>query len=177
MVYKGTIPKDPEDRANRITGKVDAELRIDLEEHGTLIGPELPDGNWCKRTREWWDTWRTAPQAKLLTPTDWETMFEAALIHHEIWRPRHDKPLGHVNMVNLLSELRRRVAAFGATHEDRVKLRIQIKNPLDVDNAEQRVKQDAKGAVDYVNKLTKYAAEMRSQEESKSSATKGTAQA
>lgn len=155
----GPMPKDPEDRNNRNPKLISEKDRIFLEEHDGLVGPNLPRGAWCNRTKAWWNTWRASPQAKLLTPTDWESMFEAALIHNEVWKPRPEgKQLGHVNMVNLLGELRRKVAAFGATHEDRVKLRISIKSPLEEDNTEKRIQEDAKGAVDYVERLTKYAA-------------------
>lgn len=85
-------------------------------------GPELPDEfAWSTRTRNWWETWRRSPQAQSMTPTDWEFMLETAALHHEFWEGN----------TGIAAELRLRVAKFGATMEDRMRLRLQIENDAD----------------------------------------------
>lgn len=166
MPYKGVSPKDEADRVNRIPKRFDKTV-IDADTEEVCRGPELPPVSpngfpWCPRTQEWWLTWRTSPQAKLMGPTDWETMFEAAYLHNELWRPRiTGRDLGTTAVVNYLAELRRRVGAFGATWEDRQKLQLSIQVPGEDEDDEARIKADAGAAVDYVEKLTKYAAEQR----------------
>ena len=83
-------------------------------------GPDLPPGfEWPAPTRRWWDTWRTSAQSKALTDTDWDFLLDTALLHAELWSGN-----GAV-----AAELRLRVAKFGATPEDRLRLRMQVAEP------------------------------------------------
>ena len=165
MPYKGVPPKDEADRVNRIPKRFEKTI-IESDPTPVLRGPDLPPvKNWCDKTLEWWDVWRAAPQAKLLGPTDWETMFEAAICHNELWRPRGAKyPLSYTAMVNLLAELRRRVGAFGATWEDRQKLQLIIDVPQTQEETEARIAHEAQSAVDYVTRLTEEAAKQLEKE-------------
>ncbi|MBK9156654.1 MAG: hypothetical protein IPM11_00720 [Micropruina sp.] len=86
-----------------------------------LRGPELPasvDG-WPTRTRQWWDTWRRSAQASTFTATDWDFLLDTAMIHAAFSE----------GAVALAGELRLRVAKFGATPEDRARLRMAIVPP------------------------------------------------
>lgn len=86
----------------------------------SVRGPELPpEFAWCSRTREWWETWRHSPQAQVMTDTDWESMLETAALHHVFWE----------GDTSVAAELRLRVAKFGATLEDRMRLKLQIDAP------------------------------------------------
>jgi hypothetical protein len=58
--------------------------------------------------------WSTAPQAEHFTVTDWDFLLDTALIHAEVWSGN----------TGLAGELRLRVAKFGATPEDRARLRL-----------------------------------------------------
>ena len=162
--YKGVPPKDEDQRVNRIPKRFEKTI-LESDPEPVLRGPDLPlaapNGfQWCPRTLEWWDTWRRAPQSKLLGKTDWETMFEAAFLHNELWRPRTTgRDLSPTAIVNYLAELRRRVGAFGATWEDRQKLQLMIEVPQTEEEAEARLAYDAQAAVDYASRLNKYAAE------------------
>ncbi|MEU4386780.1 hypothetical protein [Promicromonospora sp. NPDC023805] len=79
--------------------------------------PELPgDDEWPDATLEWWDTWRRSPQAQNFTDTDWSFLLDTALLHMAFW----DGDAG------VAAELRLRVAKFGATPEDRARLRLSI---------------------------------------------------
>lgn len=128
MVIKGRLPKEPEDRVRRNAPRFSAESAV---WDGVRRGPDLPDlgrvWNWCKRTQEWWETWRCSPQSMLMTDTDWEWMLETALIHDMLWNGR--KEVGGVTVTQLAAELRRRVQAFGASYEDRKKLGMSIETP------------------------------------------------
>lgn len=167
MPYKGVPPKDEDQRVNKIPKRFEkTELQADATP--VLRGPELPSTaplgvQWCERTLEWWNVWRNAVQAKLLGPTDWETMFEAAVLHNEVWRPR-SQPLGTTAVANYLAELRRRVGAFGATWEDRQKLQLMVVVPQTEEEEEARIALDAKQAIDYASRLTKYAAKQIEEE-------------
>lgn len=81
--------------------------------------PKLPTpprwlrGGWPKATRAWWATWGQAAQAELFTQTDWDYLLDTALIHAQLWS----------GDPKVAAELRLRVAKFGATAEDRARLR------------------------------------------------------
>ena len=116
MAGRGPAPKDPTERARRnSTGGLtivapDAEVR----------GPDLPEGfEWPAPTVAWWETWRKSPQAKTFTDTDWSFLVDTAVMHAEFW-------LGNRA---LAPELRLRVAKFGATPEDRMRLKISVGEP------------------------------------------------
>ena len=89
--------------------------------------PELPtllirdDGgmvavDWPDVTREWWLMWANSPLSAGFTATDWSELRDTARLHALYW-------LGDKSVVE---ELRLRVAKFGATPEDRMRLRIRI---------------------------------------------------
>lgn len=91
-----------------------------LSSDGLLHGPELPDSfEWPDATRTWWLTWREAPQSRTFTATDWSFLLDTAVLHAEFW-------LGDRSVA---SELRLRSAKFGATPEDRARLKFEIGEP------------------------------------------------
>jgi hypothetical protein len=119
MAGHGPAPKDPATRRRRNIVPPPTVIAAD----GEARGPELPDDalpageGWHPRTRAWWETWRTSPQAQAFTPTDWDFLLDTALMHHTMWlRGRWE----------FASELRLRAAKFGATPEDRMRLRMQV---------------------------------------------------
>lgn len=59
--------------------------------------------------------WGSSPQSAEFGPTDWSFLMETALLHADVWSGNLDR----------LAELRIRVAKFGATPEDRARLKIQ----------------------------------------------------
>jgi hypothetical protein len=75
--------------------------------------------DWPAQTQAWWRTWRESPQAQTLTSTDWDFLLDTALLHAELWSGNG----------SVASELRLRVAKFGATPEDRARLRMQVDDP------------------------------------------------
>lgn len=124
MAGRGPAPKDPATRRRRnltppptilVAAAAPAE-----DESPILRGPALP-GNvpWHEQTLLWWDTWRTAPQAQAMTTTDWDFLLDTAVLHDMFWS----------GQVKVAAELRLRVAKFGATPEDRMRLRMQVTAP------------------------------------------------
>ncbi|WP_405375970.1 MULTISPECIES: hypothetical protein [unclassified Microbacterium] len=104
------------------------------------VQPELPrrfvpredeDGtfrdeiDWPEATVAWWDTWAMSPLSGMFTSMDWAELQLAALAHAAVME-------GDLKM---LPELRLRTAKFGATPEDRARLKIQFEM---ADAAEER---------------------------------------
>lgn len=102
--------KDHKDKVPRTKVKASAELR----------GFDLPEGyEWHPRTIAWWDTWRRSALSSNFGGTDWDFLLETAVLHTALW-------MGNGSVA---SELRLRVAKFGATPEDRLRLRIDVESP------------------------------------------------
>lgn len=123
MAGRGPAPKDPNRRARRNGDPVP--LRVIHAE--PTAQPELPsltirdDGrivvlDWPDVTREWWQMWAASPLSDEFTETDWSELRDTARLHALFW-------LGDKSVAG---ELRLRVAKFGATPEDRARLRIQF---------------------------------------------------
>lgn len=117
MPGHGPAPKDPEKRRRRNEDPIATTVLVDDDE---VRGPDLPGGiEWPVVTLAWWETWRHSPQAASFTATDWDFLVDTALLHARFWAG-DEKVAG---------ELRLRVAKFGATPEDRARLRMQIGDP------------------------------------------------
>lgn len=122
MGGRGQAPKDPEKRVRRNADQVPTSELTDDDE---LRGPELPDDvlgdeSWHPQTLRWWNTWRTCPQAQTFLQTDWDFLLDTALMHHAMWSK---------GRWEFASELRLRAAKFGATPEDRQRLRMKVTDP------------------------------------------------
>ncbi|HEY6114998.1 MAG TPA: hypothetical protein VI172_03485 [Candidatus Dormibacteraeota bacterium] len=121
MPGHGPAPKDPKKRARRNSDPTVVRIlpravvaqpalpTISVEEDG-----ELREFTWPAITREWWDMWATSPLSLDFTATDWSELRDTALIHARYWN----------GDIKLAAELRLRTAKFGATPEDRARLRI-----------------------------------------------------
>ncbi|WUR76257.1 hypothetical protein OG411_30010 [Streptomyces pseudogriseolus] len=97
--------------------------------------PELPtlqmkvDGEvvempWPERTVAWWEMWKASPQAEHFSSTDWDFLLDTALVHARFWS----------GDLSAAGELRLRVAKFGATPEDRARLRMQFAQADEADS-------------------------------------------
>lgn len=132
MSGRGSAPKSAATRARRNADPV--ALRV---LHAVPVGqPELPtvhveaDGElvefvWPPRTRDWWQMWADSPLSAEFTSTDWSELLDTAMLHARFWRGDH----------KVAPELRLRVAKFGATPEDRARLRISF---AQADQADER---------------------------------------
>lgn len=120
MAGHGPAPKPASRRARSNTDPIPSRaLRLVREP-----APELPslgvdkDGEqipWHPRTLDWWSMWSRSELAKDFTATDWSFLIDTALMHHAMWGK---------GQWTLAAEVRLRVAKFGATPEDRARLRI-----------------------------------------------------
>jgi hypothetical protein len=122
MAGYGPAPKDPGKRARRNADQVPSTvIRFVKGER-----PALPDGyDWPRPTRAWWEMWAQSPQAEHFMQTDWDFLLDTALIHSELWSGN----------AAVAGELRLRVAKFGATPEDRARLRLVFAEADEKDGA------------------------------------------
>jgi hypothetical protein len=130
MAGRGPSPKDPDQRRRRNSAPALTVITAD----GKAYGPELPATHeWPAATLAWWETWRKSPQAQKFTETDWSFLLDTAVLHAEFWMGER----------GLAAELRLRAAKFGATPEDRARLKIEIGDPGDKPSAPTRLKTKA----------------------------------
>lgn len=119
MAGRGPAPK-PADRRAR-TNKDPVPTRVVQVERVTpqeLPDDLLPDGEvWHPATLRWWRRWCESPLAQDLPAVDWSELEACAVLHHQYMQKRS---------FTLAGELRLRMAKFGATPEDRARLRIQV---------------------------------------------------
>ncbi|MFJ3248310.1 hypothetical protein [Streptomyces sp. NPDC086782] len=87
-------------------------------------------------TRLMWDEWRSSPQAQTFLGSDWTFLIDTALMHHTMWAK---------GRWEFASEVRLRVAKFGATPEDRARLKLKVDDPT---NAPQKPVQRPDGVTD-----------------------------
>jgi hypothetical protein len=85
----------------------------------TKNGPRRVKVAWPKATQDWWAMWGGSPLMRDATADDWSFLMDTALIHAEFWR----------GDMKVAGELRLRVAKFGATPEDRLRLKKQFAPP------------------------------------------------
>lgn len=122
MAGRGRAPKDP--LKLRRPNSVDPSTVVTPDDE--LRGPELSEGilpndeEWHPRTVQWWNTWRASPQAQTFIETDWDFLLDTALLHHVMWTK---------GKWEFASEVRLRAAKYGATPEDRARLKLKVDNP------------------------------------------------
>lgn len=139
MAGRGLPPAESRSRAR------DNVVRDTIKSDGTLGGFDLrdlpeeflpiarkedwPDENtpvremWHPATLRWWDNFRSSPQAtRMTTDVDWDYLLDTALMHHVSWQS------GGKNSERF-AEIRIRVANFGATYADRLRLRLEVEVP------------------------------------------------
>lgn len=126
MAGTGPAPKDPDRRVR--TSRTTKEKVT-----GTTVLHFQPgdqpylraDIDWHPETVQWWKVWAEAAQSDLFTATDWRFLHDTALIHTKFWN----------GDMGVAAELRLRVAKFGATPEDRARLRMVF---ADADEKDER---------------------------------------
>lgn len=145
MAGRGPAPKDPAKRAR--TNSDPLGIRVVSSEPAPA--PELPeympgaseDGPqpWPPQTLAWWDNWINDPLTSEFRTADWDELLISAVLHARFW----------TGDVKVAGELRLRTAKFGATPEDRARLRITYGAAEDADDkaARRRARTDepAKG--------------------------------
>lgn len=122
----------PAPKASRAR-KRDEPARETIKSDGRLGGWELPAGalgtdaktgevvEWNVQTLAWWNAFRASPQGtRMVTEVDWYFLLDTALMHHSMWANQR---------WDFAAEVRLRVAKFGATPEDRARLKFEIEVP------------------------------------------------
>jgi len=121
MAGRGPQPKPP----GRKSGHSKDPQPTTVLRHEQTEPPDLPPGfDWPARTREWFAVWVASPQAEHFGSTDWDFLLDTAMVHAEFW----------AGNVAVGAELRLRVAKFGATPEDRARLRMQFAQADEADS-------------------------------------------
>lgn len=122
MAGRGPAPKGERAR------KRDTPEFEDVVDGGGLYGPPLPDGvlpddePWHPQTIALWDSLRHSPLLANEPDLGWQFLIDTALMHHTMWTK---------GKWEFASEVRLRVAKFGATPEDRMRLKVRIATPRD----------------------------------------------
>jgi hypothetical protein len=126
---QGPAPKDPSRRARTNKDPIRTTTLVFVSGEQPALPPLIGrDGevlSWHPQTEEWWAVWERAAQSNLFTETDWQVLLETALIHTRFW----------YGDMSVAPELRLRVAKFGATPEDRARLRMVF---ADADEKDER---------------------------------------
>ena len=129
MAGRGPAPKDPQRRAR--TNADPIPLRV--LPRAVVAQPDLPevmpDGEpWPAQTVAWWRMWGESPLSADFTSTDWSVLLDTAALHGAFWS----------GDAKVAGELRLRVAKFGATPEDRARLRITFAAADDAEEKRER---------------------------------------
>jgi hypothetical protein len=120
MAGRGPAPKDPSKRACRNADPIGTTvLRFEPADPPDLP-PELQANFYVLM---WWDDWVGSPQADHFSRTDWRFLFETAWLVNEFYNGN----------ISVAGELRLRQAKFGATPEDRARLRMAFADADDAD--------------------------------------------
>ncbi len=122
MAGRGPAPKDPSKRARRNSDPIPLRILIaEATEQPNLPTVSLVDSEglpadleWPAQTVNWWQMWADSPLSTDFTSTDWSFLLDTAMLHAAYW----------TGDLKVAGELRQRVAKFGATPEDRARLRI-----------------------------------------------------
>lgn len=122
MAGRGPTPKPPERRARRNAAPETVELEVGC----AAEAPVLPDADgYREETRAWYRTWCEAPQGTQFLATDWQRLHMLAPLVDAFF----DSSRGPRERKELLSEIRLNEQKLGATPEDRLRLRWNLRAP------------------------------------------------
>lgn len=113
MGIPGPAPRDPSRRARRNADPIPQTV-LKFVPGAQPILPAIPEYEWHEQTLVWWEMWGQSEIAKTFTAADWQFLLDTARLHTAFWN----------GVLGTAAELRQRVAKFGATPEDRARLRI-----------------------------------------------------
>lgn len=97
-----------------------------LVDEGGLHGPSLPEGvlpdsePWHPQTQALWTALRRSPLLADEGDLGWQFLVDTALMHHTMWSK---------GRWEFAAEVRLRVSKFGATPEDRQRLKVKVTRP------------------------------------------------
>jgi hypothetical protein len=121
MAGRGPAPK-----GKRTRDRDTPEFR-EVKADGKLHGKPLPRGvlpkgqeDWHPQTLALWDSLRRSPLLADEPDLGWQFLVDTALMHHIMWT---------TGRWENASEIRLRLAKFGATPEDRMRLKVSVMKP------------------------------------------------
>ena len=118
MAGRGPAPAPTKRRRNK-----DPEPEQVVVVDGTVHGPDLPSGvlpddqEWHAQTVALWEALRRSPLLADEPELGWQFLVDTALMHHTMWAK---------GRWEFASEVRLRLAKYGATPEDRQRLRVKV---------------------------------------------------
>lgn len=129
MAGRGPAPK-PSDQRVRRNAEAQGMRVVESDPVEQPALPEfMPDGDlWPEQTVRWWRMWGEDPLSAEFRSTDWSELLDTAVIHGRYWSGE----------IRLAGELRLRTGKFGATAEDRARLRIQFAAADEADDKRSR---------------------------------------
>lgn len=120
MAGRGPAPKGTRSRDR------DNDTVAQHEVTGKLHGKPLPKGvlprgeEWHPQTVELWNSLRRFPTMQDEPALGWQFLIDTALMHHTMWTHQ---------VWQFAAEIRLRLAKYGATPEDRMRLKIKVVVP------------------------------------------------
>jgi hypothetical protein len=126
MAGRGPAPAPEKRRRN----KAEPPAAVVVVDSGEMHGPDLPagvlpdDADWHPQTVALWNALRRNPLLADEPELGWQFLIDTALMHHTMWSK---------GRWEFASEVRLRVAKYGATPEDRMRLKVKITTPEKVD--------------------------------------------
>ena len=121
MPGQGRMAKPASERARRNRDHIETQVihvhscpQPELPTFYVTVEARLVEYEWPPRTRDWWDMWGRSPLTRDFTENDWDALLDTAVLHAEFWKGN----------TKVAPELRLRTAKYGATPEDRARLRI-----------------------------------------------------
>jgi hypothetical protein len=131
MAGRGPAPKPADKRARRNADPIPLRTYVVQATDQPALPDAMPTGpSWPAQTVAWWSMWAESPLSSDFTDSDWTFLLDTALLHAQLW-------LGDTRVA---AELRQRVAKFGATPEDRARLRITFAAADEADGGEPAAK-------------------------------------
>lgn len=105
----------PAERKRRRNADTYADVAATVVDDGEVCGPE-PDEDWSASVRDWFETWRRSPQAKVFVGTDWQRLRMLA--------PTVEAYVA--GDLKAMTEIRLNESLLGATHADRLRNRVKV---------------------------------------------------
>jgi hypothetical protein len=125
MAGRGPAPKPAASRARTNSDP----LGVRVVKSEPTPAPELPElmpggQPWPRETLTWWRNWVADPLTAEFRTADWDELLISAVLHGRFWS----------GDTKVAGELRLRTSKFGATPEDRARLRITYGAADDADD-------------------------------------------
>jgi len=151
-IHHGGKPRKPDGERLRRNKPIypDVPLEWDGEVRGTPLPKKVAGQpyDWCDQTKEWWFALRRSEVAMVCLPSDWFFLLDTALIYDKMWR--NAGQISAAELRGLANEFRIRMAEYGDTWQNRLKLRIKIKSADTEAGKEAQIGAAVDDAVDYL---------------------------